>query len=57
MNNTVSGEELKVTVGRTIVFKTDLYGTITYVNDAFINMSVYASKILVAQLHNTLRTS
>jgi aerotaxis receptor len=41
--------------GRNIVSKTDLKGTITYVNDAFVEMSGFSREELIGKNHNVVR--
>ncbi|WP_309597319.1 PAS domain-containing protein [Flavobacterium davisii] len=40
---------------RTIISKTDQYGTIISVNDVFLDVSGYAEKELLKQSHNVIR--
>ena len=55
MDRNVTGQELEVDEGTTIVSKTDLHGTITYVNDAFVGISGYLRDELIGQPHSIMR--
>jgi len=51
----LTGIEREVKEGVTIVSKTDLYGTITDCNDAFVEISGYRRDELIGQPHSILR--
>lgn len=55
MDRSVTNQEREVAEGIIIVSKTDLNGTITYVNDNFVNISGYTRDELVGQPHNIMR--
>lgn len=55
MNPQLTGHEREVAEGVTIVSQTDLHGTITDVNDAFVQISGYSREELIGQPHNILR--
>ncbi|BCN94108.1 hypothetical protein THMIRHAM_18930 [Thiomicrorhabdus immobilis] len=55
MGQTVIDKELEVEEGVTIVSKTDLHGTITHVNDAFVRISGYSREELLGQPHSIMR--
>lgn len=54
-NQPVTAKEVVLPKGQHIVSKTDLAGTITYVNNAFIAVSGFSVEELVGQNHNIVR--
>lgn len=54
-NLPVIDEEISVPSGVSLVSKTDLYGNITYANDAFVNISGYSREELIGKPHNMVR--
>jgi methyl-accepting chemotaxis protein len=55
MSVILTGQEREVAPGITIVSKTDLYGTITEVNEEFMRISGYTCEELIGHPHNILR--
>jgi len=55
MDRMVVDIERHVEEGTTIVSKTDLNGTITYVNDAFVRIGGYSREELIGQPHSIMR--
>ncbi|WP_040727708.1 methyl-accepting chemotaxis protein [Thiomicrorhabdus sp. Kp2] len=55
MDRPVVDKEIDVPEGITIVSKTDLHGTITDVNEAFVRISGYSREELIGQPHNIMR--
>jgi len=55
MDRFVIDKEIDVKEGTTIVSKTDLHGTITYVNDEFVRLSGYTKEELIGQPHSITR--
>jgi methyl-accepting chemotaxis protein len=55
INMPVTDREVKVIPGKELVTKTDLKGRITYVNQAFIDISGFSEQELVGQNHNMVR--
>jgi methyl-accepting chemotaxis protein len=55
INMPVTDREVKVIPGKELVTKTDLKGRITYVNQAFIEISGFSEQELVGQNHNVVR--
>ncbi|MBI2383595.1 MAG: PAS domain-containing protein [Gammaproteobacteria bacterium] len=55
MNLPVTGKELPLRDGTTIVSKTDPRGIITYVNRDFVEVSGYSEAELIGQPHNLIR--
>jgi len=51
----VTGREVVLRDGDSIVSMTDTRGTITYINDYFVEISGYAESELIGQPHNTIR--
>lgn len=54
-NRPVTDNEFLVPEGMVIMSKTDLYGTITEINDAFVHCSGYSAEELIGAPHNILR--
>lgn len=54
-NLPVNANEYPVPAGISIVSKTDLSGTITYANDAFVEISGFVRSELIGQPHNLVR--
>ncbi|MDX1398810.1 MAG: PAS domain-containing protein, partial [Oceanospirillum sp.] len=54
-NLPVTGHETKLTEGVPLVSTTDLKGQITYVNDAFVEVSGFSKQELMGQPHNIVR--
>lgn len=54
-NEPVTGIEHKLEEGKHIVSRTDLMGIITYVNQAFIDISGFSEQELLGQNHNIIR--
>ena len=55
MDRPILDKEIEVAEDSTIVSKTDLFGTITFVNDAFVRISGYTEEELIGQPHNIMR--
>ncbi|MBI2383594.1 MAG: PAS domain-containing protein [Gammaproteobacteria bacterium] len=55
MNLPISGKEVSLRDGTTIVSKTDQRGLITYVNRDFVEVSGYTEAELIGQPHNLIR--
>ena len=55
MDRVIVDKEIEVQEGTTIVSKTDLHGTITYVNDAFVRISGFTREELIGQPHSIMR--
>lgn len=55
INEPVTDREVMLRDGQELVTKTDLKGTITYVNPAFVEVSGFSSEELVGQNHNIVR--
>ena len=55
INMPVTNHEVKLQDGEELVTKTDLKGTITYVNPAFIEISGFSSEELLGKNHNVVR--
>ncbi|MGB0663810.1 MAG: methyl-accepting chemotaxis protein [Pontibacterium sp.] len=55
INMPVTDREVKLRDGQQLVTKTDLKGTITYANSAFIEISGFSEAELVGQNHNVVR--
>ncbi|MGH1462012.1 MAG: methyl-accepting chemotaxis protein [Neptuniibacter sp.] len=55
INEPVTNNEVKLRDGQELVTKTDLKGTITYVNPAFVEVSGFSSDELVGKNHNVVR--
>lgn len=53
--NSVLDEEVKWDKTKTIVSKTDVYGSILYINDAFSETSEYNKVELIGEAHNIIR--
>lgn len=51
----LTGRERMVPLGVSLVSKTDIYGVITYVNDAFCEVSGYSHEELLGKHHNIIR--
>ncbi|WP_373017541.1 methyl-accepting chemotaxis protein [Thiomicrorhabdus sp.] len=54
-NSSLGGKEREVADGVIIVSKTDLHGTITHVNDPFVEVSGFTREELIGQPHNIVR--
>lgn len=54
-NLPVIDEEIFFLPGASLVSKTDLYGNITYANDAFVSISGYSREELIGKPHNLVR--
>lgn len=54
-NLPVTNIEKQFPKGKTLVSKTDLKGTITYANDAFVEISGFSREELLGQAHNLVR--
>jgi len=54
-NGPVTDNEFLVPEGMVIMSETDLHGTITKVNDAFVHCSGYSAEELIGQPHSILR--
>jgi len=55
INEPVTDREVKLKDGQELVTKTNLKGTITYVNPAFVEVSGFSQEELVGQNHNIVR--
>ncbi len=55
VNMPVTTNEVKLQEGEELVTKTDLKGTVTYVNPAFIDISGFSEEELVGKNHNVVR--
>lgn len=55
INEPVNDREVKLKDGQELVTKTNLKGTITYVNPAFVEISGFSQEELVGQNHNVVR--
>ena len=55
INLPVTDHERKVVPGQELVTKTDLKGTITYANPAFVKISGFTEQELVGHNHNVVR--
>jgi aerotaxis receptor len=55
INLPVTGHEQPFPKGKAVVSKTDLKGSITYANDAFVELSGYTREELVGKNHNMVR--
>ncbi len=54
-NQPITDKEIKMEPGQVIVTRTDLKGTITYANQAFIDISGYSEQELLGNNHNMVR--
>ena len=55
INMPITNNELILTKGTILVSRTDLMGRITYVNDAFVEISGFTREELMGQAHNIVR--
>ncbi len=54
-NQPVTNNEIKMREGSTLVSRTDLKGTITYINQNFLDISGFSETELIGQSHNIVR--